>query len=389
MLFIRTLFISICAISMLAVPSFAQNAEKAIKRLDKNGDGQVSKSEWKKYGKPIKGFKKMDTDGNGFLSLEEFEARFGGGKGSGISQSTPKPAPQAKKVIAPQGMDGWQGPMIDVHSQVDGKTDLSSIVPMLDQAGIHKVVLSTRFKQPSIDVIALARQHPTRIIPAAKTKTKAFMKGQAGYPDDFLEELGRYDYKAMAEVIMWHAAKKGVGAGRAVIQPDDPRIKPMIKAAREGGYPYIVHVETGDMGWDKGGYVEKLEKLFAANRDIAFGMIHMAQMDMDDVTTLLPRHPNLFFITSHSNPVTIGFSKLPWTRMFDSESLKPQWKSLIEAHPDRFVLGFDNVFHFHWEGRFIPQVRVWRKALAELPDDVAHMVAHRNAERLWKIPPVQ
>jgi len=31
-------------------------------------------------------------------------------------------------------------------------------------------------------------------------------------------------------------------------------------------------------------------------------------------------------------------------------------------------------------------VRLWKATLAALPSDVAHALAHRNAERLWRIP---
>jgi hypothetical protein len=34
-------------------------------------------------------------------------------------------------------------------------------------------------------------------------------------------------------------------------------------------------------------------------------------------------------------------------------------------------------------------MKYWRKAMADLPDDVAHAIAHGNAERLWRIKPKQ
>ena len=58
-------------------------------------------------------------------------------------------------------------------------------------------------------------------------------------------------------------------------------------------------------------------------------------------------------------------------------------------HPDRFILGFDSVWAKVWRTFYIEQVRVWRQALRELPDDVAHAVAHKNAERLWNLPPAK
>ena len=58
-------------------------------------------------------------------------------------------------------------------------------------------------------------------------------------------------------------------------------------------------------------------------------------------------------------------------------------------HPGQFVLGFDHVWAKHWEKYYLPQVRLWRSALAALPDEVAHAVAHGNAERLWNLPPAK
>ena len=51
----------------------------AIKKFDKNGDGRVSRKEWKRDPDT---FGEIDTDGDGFLTLEEFKARFGGGEKS-------------------------------------------------------------------------------------------------------------------------------------------------------------------------------------------------------------------------------------------------------------------------------------------------------------------
>ncbi len=290
----------------------------------------------------------------------------------------PTPAPAAEP---------WQGPMIDVHSQIDRRTNLDSIVPLLDQAGVAQVVLSARFKQPSSDVVGLAERHPGRIIPAAKTKTRAFIKNSGGFPRIFKKEMQSAKFGALAEIIMWHAAKKGVGAGKAAMDPDDKRLQPFLAAARKMGWPYLAHIEFAAMDWDKERYMKKFEAFLATNRDVAIGLIHMGQLKADDAARLLPLHSNLFFVTSHSNPVTIQASRLPWTRMFSGQKLAPRWRKLVLAYPDRFVLAFDNVFHFHWEQKFLPQVAVWRTALAALPDAVTHALAHGNAERLWKLPP--
>ena len=73
--------------------------------------------------------------------------------------------------------------------------------------------------------------------------------------------------------------------------------------------------------------------------------------------------------------------------MFAGRRLKGAWRKLMIDHPDRFILAFDNVFAEHWGDYYLEQIELWRKALETLPEDVAHAIAHKNAERLWHLPP--
>jgi hypothetical protein len=46
-----------------------------------------------------------------------------------------------------------------------------------------------------------------------------------------------------------------------------------------------------------------------------------------------------------------------------------------------------NVFSEHRTTFYVKQVEYWKEALAELPVEVGHLVAHGNAEHLWHIAP--
>jgi hypothetical protein len=112
-----------------------------------------------------------------------------------------------------------------------------------------------------------------------------------------------------------------------------------------------------------------------------FVLMHMAQLDVSDAAALLEDHRNIMFFTSHANTLVVEESRQPWTNMFSGEELASEWKALVLRHPERFVLALDNVWPEHWSERYMQQVELWRKALGKLPNEVAHAVAHGNAER--------
>lgn len=282
----------------------------------------------------------------------------------------------------------WKGPIIDAHSQVDHNTDIEKVVPLMDKGGVSMTLLSTRFQRHSKDVVTYAERHPERIVPSVKTKTKAYMKGRGRFPKIFLNELAAFKFGAMPEIILWHAAK-GSKAGKATIHPSDPRVRVFIDAARENGWPLVLHFEFASAGKDRPAFMAGLEDLLSSNRDIPVALIHMAQLRIGEVRRLIEGHPNLFFITSHANPITISRSNQPWTNMFSGKYLTADWAALVVAYPERFILAFDNVFPEHWGRFYLDQVVLWRKALGKLPENVANAVAHGNAERLWKLPPAK
>ena len=121
----------------------------------------------------------------------------------------------------------------------------------------------------------------------------------------------------------------------------------------------------------------------------------MGQLNHATVRRLIEAHDNIYFITSHStsieaSPITIvRKSDDPRTNMLDGDHLSADWKQLMIKHPDRFILGFDNVWPEHWGQYYLDQIKLWRDAIKELLLEVAHAFSHGNAERLWRLPPLK
>jgi len=279
-------------------------------------------------------------------------------------------------------------PLIDAHSQLAGGLDPERIIPLMDEAGVRATLLSARNDRRPIDVLSLAAAHPGRIVPMVRTKGKPFNDNQPGYYSLMEKQLTNPAFKGMGEILLYHA-RKGNKAPEISVRPGEEQAAFAIDACIRRGWPAVVHIEFASAGASRADWMRDLEALLAAHPAHPFVLIHMAQLGPDEAARLLDAHPNLHFMTSHSNPVAVAESGQPWVNLFEGERLAPKWRALFEARPDRFVLAFDNVWPDHWGAFYLRQVKLWRSALGGLPDDAAQAVAHGNAERLWHLPPVR
>lgn len=292
----------------------------------------------------------------------------------------------ATVLCLPWGAWADELPLIDAHSQLPAPSVSASVIELMDRAGIRHIILSYRAKGAMQDVLDLAAAHPGRITPAVKIKGRHWPTGHAKFYKHVKKRLGGAG--AMGEALLYHAAK-GDKAPEWTVRPDDKQFQFVLETSRTKGWPLIVHIEFRATP-EPDAWMTRLEALLTANRDVAFPLIHMGQLDPAQAARLIPAHPNVFFMLSHANPVITAHSSQPWTNMFDGDSLNDDWKSLMTEHADRFILNFDNVWEEHWQGDlYIQQARLWRKALGGLPSRAAHAIAHGNAERLWHLPAAQ
>lgn len=284
-------------------------------------------------------------------------------------------------------------PIIDAHSQLERKVAPERVIELMDTAGVSRTILAARRGTTVKDMKAFAARHPDRITAAVRTKGGAYQDKDLAVFQAFLaKQLKSRKFAAMAEVLIFHNIKRNkkgkVIAPEVAYPPDHEKVQAALAATLERGWPFIAHIEFVSLGSRRDTYMAGFEAMLDAHPHHPFVLIHMGQLDSGEIARLIAAHANIFFIAAHTNPVTVKRSREPWTDMFTGEQLAPPWRALILAHPDRFILGFDNVWANHWEKLYLPQVALWRKVLADLPEDVAHALAHRNAERLWRLPPL-
>jgi predicted TIM-barrel fold metal-dependent hydrolase len=277
-------------------------------------------------------------------------------------------------------------PVIDAHSQFDEHTPVAKVIEYASRAGVTQVLLSPRGRATTQQVLDLGSTHAACIVPSVRTKGR----DRGDYLSMLDEQFKDPGFRAMSEIILAHASK-GRRVPEVNVPADTPQVKEAMRRAIERGWPIVLHYE---FRWLTGAYgrvarakrMAELKSLLAQHPQQPFALIHMGQLDPGDAAGLLAEHANLVFLTSHANTLVVGEGHQPWTDMFSGEELAAEWKTLVLLYPDRFVLTIDNVWPEHWSERYVQQVALWRNALGKLPSEVAHAVAHGNAERLWKLP---
>lgn len=276
----------------------------------------------------------------------------------------------------------YKGPVIDAHSQIDNKTNLDKVIPLLGKADVQHVILSWRGKRSAKDIVSIARNNPNRITASIRLKGQHFDNNSSKFKRQLANRKQSGNFGAMAEALIFHA-QKGKKAAKVVNNIESPQVSSAFGVAQKHGWPFIIHIEFAAAQKSKKTYMRSLEHFLKKNTDHPIALIHMGQLGFEEVSRLVELYPNIYFLTSRANTILVNKSKYPWTNMFLDKKLAKNWKSLVIKYPDRFILAIDNVWAEHWTNMYVQQVNYWREALGELPESVAHAVAHKNAEKLW------
>lgn len=289
-------------------------------------------------------------------------------------------------------------PIIDAHSQVPHRyEDLDEVIRLMGQGGVVRTILSSKGPVTAKQLVSFASKYPGRIIPAVRTKHRFYQENDERFEKFLKKQVNIPQFGAMAEVLMYHAQKglRRVRAPQVIVYPDDERVLVALKYAMKKKWPFVVHIEFRRAGPLRDEFMKRFEALLTRYRKHPFVLMHMGQLDHIAVRRLLEAYDNIYFIASHSTSIeassiaAVRESDDPRTNMFDGDHLSGEWKQLMIEHPERFILGFDNVWPEHWGQYYLDQIKLWREAIKELQPEVAHSFAHGNAERLWRLPPLK
>ena len=215
-----------------------------------------------------------------------------------------------------------------------------------------------------------------------------------------IEDAQTHDYKALVEEanrLFEAGAIKGLGelilnnentnpnpSFRRKARIDSPGITQLLDIAKRWNGFVQIHAE------DDASSVSELTKLASYYSTVPIILSHcLFTANTALIDELLKKYSNLFCEMSARNESLYGnyfakqkAEKFGWI-VFDDQSLKPEWKSLIEKHPTRFMVGTDNFNASVDTRKVVRQIR--QGLLRNLPLEVAQLLASGNAVRVMRL----
>lgn len=380
------------------------SADGMLRKQDKNRDRRISRQEWRG---PSHRFDQIDANGDGFLTRSELQNRH-----------------NTKRVAKSNFTD----PLIDVHVHIfleasttveqrlamnfDKATDVA--IEKMDRANVRtSIIMGTPSVKGLFDgqeLFKQAKRYPGRfaVLGGGGTLNPVIHKTA---PADVTDEIKR-KFEEEAESLL-KAGAIGFGEIAALhfayyrhhpfeeVQPDHPLILLLADIAARHNVPIDLHCEIvpRDMTVPAkliarskknpprvSANLAGLERLLNHNPRTQIILSH--SLDATGFRTakiirgLLKRHSNLVmslnvfpkFIFAENSPLTVD------------GQISPEWLSLIQDYPDRFMLGSDQRYSPPCPTCKSPdRVGSSKRWLELLPKDIARKVALENPQRVFKL----
>jgi hypothetical protein len=192
--------------------------------------------------------------------------------------------------------------------------------------------------------------------------------------------------RVVAEMLPNAETSSALPIFRRRVATDGPYYRQLLAIAKKQGRPVPMHMQF---------HAESVQQLSRLLQDQPDGVVLLSHCGKDsaakDVRVMLEKHPNLYCdLSFRGAPLATAESRQDPARLvfwgkslFQSAGIKPEWRQLIEDHPDRFMVGIDDV---HSWGIYDDTATAIREGvLAQLTPATAEKVAFRNAVRLFRL----
>ncbi len=290
---------------------------------------------------------------------------------------------------------------------------VSAALALMDRFGVSYAILAPpphpagrEGAAGSPELQAVARQYPTRFAFSAGGESlnpliQITPPGNvtADVLRSFQEEartIAEAGAAAFGELAAEHFSSRIGNHPYESAPPDHPLFLALADIAAQYNMPIELHMEAvpRDMPFPKANIagppnpasivanIAAFERLLDHNPRARIVWVHAGwdltgERTVPLMRTLLEKHPNLYMSVKSGNgetPATAPF--LP------GGGLKPGWLAMLEAFPDRFVVGSDQ---FYDDPQIVRTYRA-RAFVNALPSEIARRIAYENVKYIYRLP---
>lgn len=287
----------------------------------------------------------------------------------------------------------YQGRLVDSLSFLDHlMADSDQILALMRKAGVSHTILSSKGPKVRKRLEAFAEKNPEGIIPLIKVTNRHYKENTGKLGKKLRKRVQKFDYMGLGDLAFYQQG--GAFSDLELrIAMDEERVITVMDLARDKQWPAILRLRFSLMPTEvRGSYLAQLSGLLETYQDVAVVLTSMGGLNEKQISSLLSRYGNLYFNLSRTNP-DYDYDNDGRIMIFNPEVLRPEdegglkknWRELFEKYPDQFMVSYHNYGDLDWSAAtYMRQTQWWRKALGELSDKTAGLIAYGNAQRLWK-----
>lgn len=224
-------------------------------------------------------------------------------------------------------------PFVDAHVHLN---DEDMQLEMMRSFGAQRAVVFWGRNSDNESIAAAARRHPELFIafasisPERTAYRKAWDANDAALLRSLDELLASGRFKGIGEISAAHFPSPGFA--ETDYDPTGPMLDGILSLARRYRVPVMVHIESTRM--------KELSSLLEKFHDVPVIWAHGGYTPLFIARRMLERHPNLYYeLSARTWP---AHPRSPdYTILRDGKHVWPAWLELIEAKPDRFIVGTD------------------------------------------------
>ena len=261
----------------------------------------------------------------------------------------------------------YAGPLFDTHLHYNEEAlapfPIDDVLARMQRSGVRAIVANSR---PNDGTVALAAAPQAAVAGVTVVPFVRLYRNRADYTGWFADETIHTMVLQQLAAGTTSGPFKGIGEFHLYdsANAEGPVARKLMLLAQEKGLAVLAHVDD-----------DAIDRLLrhAPRARLIWAHTGIGGAPVARVRALLARYPSLMGELSYRPGLTDG-----------DGHLSAEWKALITAYPDRFLVGSDTWINARWS-EYEVLMRAARLWLGDLPAPIARRVAWGNAAQMFGV----